>query len=94
MYEDAKSAVEMRAPAMKLTMAIEAASEPDFVKKLIPLLAYHPLAKILEEPFVASVCHRWSNAISIPSSILRQRTEAKRRHHLFRHHRSRPRGLQ
>jgi len=55
MYEDAKSAVEMKAPAMKLTMAIEASSDRDFVKKLIPLLAYHPLAKILEEPFVAAV---------------------------------------
>lgn len=55
MYEDAKSAVEMKAPAMKLTMAIEASPEPDFVKKLIPLLAYRPLGEILQEPFVASV---------------------------------------
>ncbi len=37
MYEDARSAVEMKAPAMKLTMAIEAAPDPDFVRRLIPL---------------------------------------------------------
>src|ERR1700686_1835422 len=34
MYEDAKSAVEMQAPAMKLTMAIEASTEPPFVQRL------------------------------------------------------------
>ncbi|MGA9529512.1 MAG: phosphoesterase [Terriglobales bacterium] len=55
MYEDAKSAVEMKAPAMKLTMAIESSTDREFVKKLIPLLAYHPLAEILEQPFVAAV---------------------------------------
>jgi hypothetical protein len=55
MYEDARTAVEMKAPAMKLTMAIEAAKEPGFVPRLIPLLATRPLAEILEEPFVASV---------------------------------------
>ena len=43
MYDDAKSAVEMQAPAMKLTMAIEASTDREFVKKLIPLLAYQPL---------------------------------------------------
>ena len=69
MYEDAKSAVEMKAPAMKLTMAIEASSDRDFVKKLIPLLAYHPLAGILEEPFVER------HELSI--DILRQRTKEK-----------------
>jgi hypothetical protein len=55
MYEDAKSAVEMQAPAMKLTMAIEASTDREFVKKMIPLLAYRALAEILEEPFVAEV---------------------------------------
>ncbi len=55
MYENAKSAVEMKAPAMKLTMAIEASAEHDFVKKMIPLLAYQSLESILEEPFVAAV---------------------------------------
>ena len=55
MYENAKSAVEMKAPAMKLTMAIEASSEPDFVKKVIPLLANQSLESILKEPFVATV---------------------------------------
>ena len=53
LYPDAKTAVEMEAPAMKLTMVIESAPDHGFVPNLIPLLAVKPLAEILEEPFVA-----------------------------------------
>jgi hypothetical protein len=77
MYDDAKSAVEMKAPAMKLTMAIEAASERDFVKNLIPLLAYKPLAQILAEPFVAAVLPPLLERHERSVDILRQRTEEK-----------------
>ena len=77
MYEDAKSAVEMKAPAMKLTMAIESSSDRDFVKKLIPLLAYHPLAAILEEPFVAAVLPPLLERHQRSIEILRQRAEEK-----------------
>ena len=74
LYEDAKSAVEMKAPAMKLTMAIEAASEPDFIKKLIPLLAYRPLGEILEQPFVASALPPLLDRHQKSIEILRQRS--------------------
>src|SRR5205085_451613 len=47
MYPDAKTAVEMREPAMKLTMIIESAQDYGFVARLIPLLATKPLANIL-----------------------------------------------
>lgn len=77
MYDDAKSAVEMKAPAMKLTMAIEASSDRNFVKQLIPLLAHHPLAKILEEPFVAAVVPPLLERHRRSVDILRQRTEEK-----------------
>ena len=53
LYSDAKTAVEMQAPAMKLTMVIESAPDQTFVPHLIPLLASKSLAEILEEPFVA-----------------------------------------
>ena len=53
LYSDAKTAVEMQEPAMKLTMVIESAPDQGFVPHLIPLLATKPLAAILEEPFVA-----------------------------------------
>jgi hypothetical protein len=52
MYPDAKNAVEMQAPAMKLTMVIESTQDPTFLPKLIPLLASKPLGEILEVPFV------------------------------------------
>jgi hypothetical protein len=77
MYDDAKSAVEMRAPAMKLTMAIEASTDRDFVKRLIPLLAYRSLESILEEPFVAAVLPPLLERHERSIDILRQRSEEK-----------------
>jgi len=67
----------MKAPAMKLTMAIEASTERDFVKKLIPLLAYQSLAAILEEPFVAAVLPPLLERHERSVEILRQRMEEK-----------------
>src|SRR6202041_1544170 len=77
MYDDAKSAVEMKAPAMKLTMAIEASTDRNFVKTMIPLLAYQPFARILEEPFVHAVLPPLLERHQRSIEILRQRTEEK-----------------
>jgi hypothetical protein len=77
MYEDAKSAVEMKAPAMKLTMAIESATDRDFVKTMIPLLAHQSLASILEEPFVAAVLPPLLERHQRSIEILRQRSVEK-----------------
>ena len=77
MYEDAKSAVEMKAPAMKLTMAIEASTDRNFVKTMIPLLAYQPLAEILEAPFVTAVLPPLLARHERSIGILRERTEEK-----------------
>jgi len=77
LYENAQSAVEMKAPAMKLTMAIEAAPEPDFVKKLISLLAWEPLGAILEKPFVAAVLPPLMERHQRSMDVLRRRTEEK-----------------
>jgi hypothetical protein len=51
-YESAKAAVEMAAPAMKLTMVIESASDNDLVPRLIPLLTEMSLQQVLDEDFV------------------------------------------
>jgi hypothetical protein len=77
MYEDAKSAVEMKAPAMKLTMAIESATDRDFVKTMIPLLAYQSLSEILEAPFVAAVLPPLLERHQRSIEILRQRSVEK-----------------
>jgi hypothetical protein len=55
LYESPESAVEMAAPAMKLTLIIEASQDPAFIPQLIPLLTELPLAEVLAQPFVASL---------------------------------------
>jgi len=52
-YESAKSAVEMAAAAMKLTLVIESTQDPEFIPRLIPLLTEMPLDDVLKQPFVA-----------------------------------------
>jgi len=74
LYSDAKTAVEMQAPAMKLTMVIESAPD-QFVPNLIPLLATKSLAAILEEPFVAPLLPPLLRRHEISIEILKQRTE-------------------
>jgi hypothetical protein len=58
-------------------MAIEAAQNKDFVKKLIPLLATEPLGDILKEPFVASVLPPLIARHEASVDVLRERTEEK-----------------
>jgi hypothetical protein len=53
--QDAKTAVEMKEPAMQLTMVIESTQDPEFLPRLIPLLANLPLAEVVTAPFVASL---------------------------------------
>jgi len=74
LYESAQSAVEMQAPAMKLTMAIESVQDPEFVKTLIPLLANQPLASILEHPAVHAVLPPLLERHQRSVDILRQRS--------------------
>jgi hypothetical protein len=50
-YESAQAAVEMAAPAMKLTMVIESSGE-GFVPRVIPLLTEMSLQQVLDQPFI------------------------------------------
>jgi hypothetical protein len=77
LYEDAKTAVEMKAPAMKLTMVIESAPDHGFVPNLIPLLATKSLGDILEEPFVAPLLPPLLKRHELSIGILKERTECK-----------------
>src|SRR5690349_21227627 len=77
LYESAKDAVEMKAPAMKLTMVIESAKDSNFVPNLIPLLATKPLAEILKEPSVAEVLPPLLQRHERSISILKDRIESK-----------------
>lgn len=53
LYPDAKTAVEMKEPAMQLTMVIESTQDHEFLPRLIPLLAIQPLQEVIRAPFVA-----------------------------------------
>ena len=77
LYSDAKTAVEMQAPAMKLTMVIESAPDQRFVPNLIPLLAVKPLQEILEAPFVAPLLAPLLKRHEVSIDILKQRSECK-----------------
>jgi hypothetical protein len=77
LYPDAKTAVEMQAPAMKLTMVIESAPDQRFVPNLIPLLALKPLPEILEAPFVAPLLAPLLKRHEVSIGILKQRSECK-----------------
>jgi hypothetical protein len=55
LYESPESAVEMAAPAMKLTLIIESSQDPAFIPRSIPLLTEMPLAEVLSQPFVAEL---------------------------------------
>jgi hypothetical protein len=77
LYEDARTAVEMKAPAMKLTMAIESATDPSFGQNLIPLLASKHLQQIIEEPFVAEILPPLLDRHQRSIAILDERTESK-----------------
>lgn len=49
-YPDAKTAVELGAPAMKLTLLIEAAKGSDIVQKIIGWMQHRQLSDIVAEP--------------------------------------------
>lgn len=77
MYPDAKTAVEMREPAMKLTMVIEATQDPTFVPRLIPLLATRSLSDILREPFVAELVPPLMERHQQSVALLRERAKCQ-----------------
>ena len=76
-FPDAKSAVAMEQPAMKLTMVIEANQDPAFPSMLIPLLASRPLAEIVAEPFVAQLIPPLMERHRESVEVLRKRAECK-----------------
>ena len=76
-FPNPQSAVELRAPALKLTMVIEATQNPMFLRQLIPMLAYRPLAEIVEEPFVAELLPPLLERHQRSIELLRGRAECK-----------------
>jgi hypothetical protein len=75
LYPDAKTAVEMQHPAMKLTMVIESNQDPVFIPRLIPMLASMPLAEIIQQRFVAELLPTLLKRHEESIQILRERAE-------------------
>ena len=76
-YESPESAVEMAAPAMKLTLIIEASQDPEFIPRLIPLLTEMPLADILKQPFVAPLLPPLLERHQAATELIRSRAEER-----------------
>ena len=76
-FKSPEEAVEMAAPAMKLTMAIESTNDAEFLPRLIPRLVEEPLARVIEEPLVAPLIGPLLERHRKSIDILRQRSECK-----------------
>jgi hypothetical protein len=77
LYSSPQAAVEMADPAMKLTLIIEAAQDPKFIPRLIPLLTSMPLADVLCEPFVAELLPPLLERHEESVALIRERSESK-----------------
>jgi hypothetical protein len=77
LYQDAKTAVEMKEPAMQLTMVIESTQDAGFVPQVIPLLATKPLAQVIQAPFIAPLLPPLLERHQKSIALLRERTELK-----------------
>ena len=93
-YESPEAAVEMAAPAMKLTLIIESTQDPGFIPRLIPLLTELPLAEILRQPFVAPLLSPLLERHRQALELIRGRAEERDGHDLLRHHRPSPGRIQ
>ena len=58
LYESAKAAVEMNAPAMKLTLVIEGTSGSEMVQKIIRLMQRRKLEEIIADPEIEAEYER------------------------------------
>ena len=77
LYPDAKTAVEMKEPAMQLTMVIESTQDHEFIPRLIPLLAARPLAEVVTAPFVAPLLAPLLDRHGKSMDVLRDRIESR-----------------
>jgi len=77
LYPDAKTAVEMKEPAMQLTMVIESTQDPGFLPKLIPLMANQPLGEVVTADFVARLLPPLLDRHRKSIDVLRERIESR-----------------
>ncbi|MGH9394548.1 MAG: phosphoesterase [Terriglobales bacterium] len=76
-FPSAQAAVEMKEPALKLTLAIEGSTSPAFLPRLIPDFLRTPLAELAERDYVRAeldplLARHWSSM-----DLIRSRLECK-----------------
>ena len=76
-YESPDAAVEMAAPAMKLTLIIESIQDPLFIPRLIPLLTEMSLDEVLSQPFVADLLPALMERHKQAIELIRERSDAR-----------------
>lgn len=76
-FESARSAVEMKEPALKIAMVIENADGTEFIPRIIPLLAELPLADVLAQPFVQERVQPLMERHLAAMELIRERAELK-----------------
>ena len=77
LYESPESAVEMAAPAMKLTLVIESTQDHAFIPKLIPLLTEMSLGDVMAQPFIADLLPPLLERHKQSLELIRSRSEER-----------------
>lgn len=77
LYESPQAAVEMAAPAMRLTLIIESTQDPTLIPRMIPLLTSESLADVLQEPFIAQLLPPLLDRHQDSIALIRERSESK-----------------
>ena len=77
LYSDAKTAVEMKEPAMQLTMVIESTQDREFIPRLIPLLATQPLGEVVRNSLVAPLLPPLLERHRKSINVLKERIESR-----------------
>jgi hypothetical protein len=76
-YPNAQSAVEMAEPATQLALVIEAAPENGLPARIVPELAYRPLAEMVQLPLIAKQLGPLLERHRKSINILRERSESR-----------------
>jgi len=77
-YESAQSAVEMAAPAMKLTLVIESTQDPTLIPRLIPLFTEMSLQEVLDQPFITPLLEPLLARHQAAIELIRERSTRSR----------------
>jgi hypothetical protein len=76
-FDSPQQAVEVAEPALRLTMAVESTNDPQFLPRLIPLLAEKTLDQVIEDPLVAPLLPPLLERHRKSIDILKQRSECR-----------------